>query len=110
MLRWSYAALGQEPFTCLFGVSVVVWSVKPSLGVPMPVSKDSLHYYNVSRKDRSHYEFQVLVVANTVSKHEARVMLTAHAETGKWELARTVIYTGGTTKYWLRRKIIPVSA
>jgi len=71
-------------------------------------STESLHYYNVGRKDRSHYEYRTVVVPHTMTKNAARLMLTSHAETGKWELARTVIYTGGTTKYWLRRKVIPV--
>jgi hypothetical protein len=31
-----------------------------------------------------------------------------HAEYGKWELQRTVLYRGGARRYWLRRRIIRV--
>ncbi|WP_435300135.1 DUF5703 family protein [Timonella sp. A28] len=37
-------------------------------------------------------------------------MLASEVENGKWELTRTVAYVGGTTKHWLRRKIIHVPA
>jgi hypothetical protein len=31
-----------------------------------------------------------------------------HAEYGRWELSRTVIYEGGVRRMWLRRKIMRV--
>lgn len=35
-------------------------------------------------------------------------MLTDEAEYGRWELARTRLYIGGTRKMWLRRKVMTV--
>lgn len=54
------------------------------------------------------YEFRVLTMSPTTSRSEVRQLLTEQAEYGRWELARTRIYQGGTRKIWLRRKIIRV--
>ncbi|MEE6280795.1 DUF5703 family protein [Georgenia sunbinii] len=52
------------------------------------------------------YEFRVLTMSPTTSRSEVRQLLTEEAEYGRWELARTLIYQGGTRRVWLRRKII----
>lgn len=54
------------------------------------------------------YEYRVLTIGRTTSKGDARRLLTAEAEYGRWELARTRLYAGGERKVWLRRKIIRV--
>jgi hypothetical protein len=54
------------------------------------------------------YEFRVLALPRETSRGDVRRLLTEQAEYGRWELARTRIYLGGTRKVWLRRKIIRV--
>ena len=54
------------------------------------------------------YEYRVLTLDPTVSRNDARRLLTEQAEYGRWELARTLLYAGGSRKVWLRRKIIRV--
>lgn len=55
------------------------------------------------------FEYLVLTVSPVEPLREARQRLTEHAEYGKWELTRTVIYTGGAQRYWLRRKVMKVA-
>jgi phage protein U len=52
------------------------------------------------------YEYRVLTITGATSRAEARRLLTDEAEYGRWELARTRMFTGGERKVWLRRKII----
>jgi hypothetical protein len=54
------------------------------------------------------YEYRVLTIPRSTSRHDARRLLTDQAEYGRWELARTLLYTGGERKVWLRRRIIRV--
>lgn len=54
------------------------------------------------------YEYRVLQLPVAVSRADARALLTEHAEYGHWELARVRLFTGGTRKVWLRRRIIRV--
>ncbi|WP_159794635.1 DUF5703 family protein [Puerhibacterium puerhi] len=56
------------------------------------------------------YEYRVLTIDRTTSVPDARRLLTDEAEYGRWELARTRLYMGGTRKVWLRRKIIKVAS
>lgn len=50
------------------------------------------------------YEVRVVTVDRTTSRAELRLLLTQEAEYGHWELARTLLYMGGTRKVWLRRR------
>jgi hypothetical protein len=54
------------------------------------------------------YEYRVLTFGREVSRSDMRRSLGDHAEYAHWELARTVLYVGGTRRAWLRRKIIRV--
>ncbi len=54
------------------------------------------------------YEYRVIALPRSASSSEARRYLTDEAEYGRWELARSSIYTGGERKVWLRRRIIRV--
>ena len=54
------------------------------------------------------YEYRVLTFDRHTSKAEARQMVREHAEYGRWELSRTVIYEGGLRRIWLRRRIMRV--
>lgn len=54
------------------------------------------------------YEYRVLTLPQSTSRGDACRLLTEHAEYGRWELARTRVYSGGQSKVWLRRKIIRV--
>jgi hypothetical protein len=54
------------------------------------------------------YEYRVLKFPRTLSRADARKLLTEHAEYGKWELARVRLYAGGARQVWLRRRIIRV--
>ena len=56
------------------------------------------------------YEYRVLRFDRGVSVPDARRLLTDEAEYGRWELARTTLYTGGRREVLLRRKIIKVDA
>ncbi|MBD8062315.1 DUF5703 family protein [Georgenia satyanarayanai] len=59
-------------------------------------------------RSASQYEFRVLSLPPTASRSQVRQLLTEEAEYGRWELARTRLYIGGSRKVWLRRKIIKV--
>ena len=50
----------------------------------------------------------VEVLGGRVSSTRVRQALADHAEYGRWELHRTVVYISGRQKAWLRRKIIRV--
>lgn len=54
------------------------------------------------------YEYRVLTIPRTTSRNDAGRLLTDEAEYGRWELARTLLYSGGERKVWLRRRIIRV--
>jgi hypothetical protein len=63
----------------------------------------------VSSTDASRqYEYRVLTIPRSTTRSDARKLLTDEAEYGRWELARTLLYTGGERKVWLRRRIIRV--
>lgn len=56
----------------------------------------------------TYYEYRTVTLPRTVSGGDVRRLLTDEAEYGRWELARTRIYVGGTRKVWLRRKAMKV--
>ncbi len=56
----------------------------------------------------SEYEYRVLTFDRHTSKADARQAVREHAEYGRWELARSVIYVGGIRRMWLRRRIMRV--
>nr|WP_208392099.1 DUF5703 family protein [Auritidibacter ignavus] len=62
----------------------------------------------MTRQDR--WEYLVLTVAPNDSLPEARRRLVEHAEYGKWELKRSLIYRGGARRFWMRRKIYKVAS
>lgn len=55
-----------------------------------------------------HYEYRTLTLPRTTSRDEAKALMTEQAEYGRWELARVVLYFGGTRKITLRRRIMRV--
>ncbi|GMA31099.1 DUF5703 family protein [Litorihabitans aurantiacus] len=59
---------------------------------------------------RGSYEFRVLTLPRTASRGDVRQLLTDEAEYGRWELARSRLYIGGTRKIWLRRKVLRVTS
>ncbi|MCE1178705.1 MAG: DUF5703 family protein [Micrococcales bacterium] len=52
------------------------------------------------------YEYRVVRFGRDSSRADIRAALTEHAEYGRWELYRTVVYMGGARTSWLRRRII----
>lgn len=44
------------------------------------------------------------------SARAAKELLAERSETGAWELQRTVAYTGGVTRHWMRRRLTRVRA
>lgn len=60
------------------------------------------------RTGATRFEWRVVDIPARVSRAEARVMLTEHAEYGQWELARTVVFMGGARRVWLRRRTMRV--
>lgn len=57
---------------------------------------------------RQNWEYLVITVSPQESLSEARRRLVEHAEYGKWELQRSILYRGGTRKYWMRRRVMRV--
>ncbi|MEZ0066341.1 hypothetical protein ABIA32_002351 [Streptacidiphilus sp. MAP12-20] len=55
---------------------------------------------------QSEYEFRSLLLPRTVSRNEARALLTEQAEYGHWELDRLRLYPDGRRKITLKRRII----
>lgn len=56
------------------------------------------------------WEYLVITVAPNDSLPAARQRLVEHAEYGHWELQRSLLYRGGTRRFWLRRKAIKVES
>lgn len=54
------------------------------------------------------YEFRTIVFPRGAARSAIRQELADHAEYGRWELHRTVVYMSGKQRAWLRRKIIRV--
>jgi hypothetical protein len=54
------------------------------------------------------FEFRRLVLPRTVGRSTVRQMLSAEAEYGGWELDRVRIFTDGTRRVTLRRRIMRV--
>ncbi|WP_407635167.1 DUF5703 family protein [Yaniella halotolerans] len=52
----------------------------------------------------------MITVAPNDSLAAARQRLVEHAEYGQWELQRSLLYRGGTRRFWLRRKAIKVES
>lgn len=70
---------------------------------------ESAHPPTTSRRGprggSAQYEYRVMSFPSRTSRAEATQALTEHAEYGRWELARTVVYFGGARRMWLRRRI-----
>jgi hypothetical protein len=56
----------------------------------------------------TYFEYRTVTLPGSVSRGDVRRLLTDEAEYGRWELARTRIYVGGTRRVWLRRKAMKV--
>ncbi len=52
------------------------------------------------------YETQVLFLPRGTSRAAACRVLTEHAEYGAWDLMRVRLYSDGSRRAWLRRRII----
>ncbi|GAB2494503.1 hypothetical protein GCM10027030_29840 [Luteococcus sediminum] len=58
--------------------------------------------------DGRDFEVQQVSLPHTVNRHQVRKLLTEEAEYGHWELHRLRRYRDGSTRAWLRRKVIKV--
>ncbi|MGC5616989.1 DUF5703 family protein [Georgenia sp. Z1491] len=56
----------------------------------------------------TYYEFRTMTIPPDVGRSDARRLITAEAEYGRWELARSVLYEGGARKIVLRRRAMRV--
>lgn len=56
------------------------------------------------------YEFRVLTIDRATSRADLRALLAAEAEYHHWELARSLLYLGGTRRVWLRRRVQKVAS
>lgn len=54
------------------------------------------------------YEYLILSVRADEPAPLAYQRLREHAEYGKWELERSLLYIGGSRRFWLRRKVFRV--
>ena len=50
------------------------------------------------------WEYQPVRLPPDITRISATVQLGIRAEFGGWELARTLLYSDGTRKVWLRRR------
>lgn len=50
------------------------------------------------------WEYRPLRLPAGISRRTATTQLAIHAEFAGWELSRTLLYSDGTRKVWLRRK------
>lgn len=50
------------------------------------------------------WEYRPLRVPAEVSRRAASIQLSINAESGGWELCRTLLYADGSRRMWLRRK------
>lgn len=51
------------------------------------------------------WEYRCANLPRTTTRAETRQLLTEHAEYGRWELARVLVYIGGARRVWIRRRI-----
>jgi len=56
----------------------------------------------------AYYEYRTVTLPRELSRGDVRKLLTEEAEYGRWELARTRLYLGGTRRVWLRRRAMRV--
>jgi hypothetical protein len=56
------------------------------------------------------YEYRVVSVPPSTPTDQARKLIVDHAEYGRWEMARSAVYWGGSKRVWLRRKILRVES
>lgn len=71
--------------------------------------RDDLHVSAVeSIKRVKDWEYLVISVGPRESLSTARRRLVEHAEYGRWELQRSILYRGGRRRFWMRRKMIKV--
>lgn len=61
-----------------------------------------------ARKAGPQYEYRVFTVPRSTPRAGLTQLLTEEAEYGRWELARVVLFMGGTRKVTLRRRILRV--
>jgi hypothetical protein len=50
------------------------------------------------------WEYAPLRLPADVTRRQAAIQLSLHAEFGGWELARVLRYTDGSRRVWLRRR------
>ncbi|MFC7402353.1 DUF5703 family protein [Citricoccus sp. GCM10030269] len=61
-----------------------------------------------SLERQDNWEYLVMTVSPRDSLPEVRRRVVEHAEYGKWELQRSILYRGGARRYWLRRRVMRV--
>ena len=56
----------------------------------------------------SHMQWRVVDIPLSITRAEATQVLSEQAEYGRWELARSLVFTGGARRVWLRRRSMRV--
>ncbi|MDR1442541.1 MAG: DUF5703 family protein [Bifidobacteriaceae bacterium] len=56
------------------------------------------------------YEYRIVTVPAHATATAAHQMITAQAEYGRWEMAKSTRYWGGVKRVWLRRKVLRVES
>lgn len=56
----------------------------------------------------SHFQWRVVDIPRSITRAETRQLLSEQAEYGRWELARTQVFIGGSRRVWLRRRVLRV--
>lgn len=61
-----------------------------------------------SRPERVHWETREITMPRSVTRQEARTLLTSYAEVGQWELARLRVFSDGRRWALLRRRAMSI--
>jgi hypothetical protein len=61
-----------------------------------------------TRKTSSHTQWRVVDIPRDITRQETAKLLSEQAEYGRWELARSVLFVGGSRRVWLRRRSMHV--
>ncbi|WP_448071898.1 DUF5703 family protein [Georgenia yuyongxinii] len=76
----------------------------------MRMARMSPYASSRASQNATYYEYRTLTLPGSLGRGDVRRRLTEEAEYGRWELARTRVYIGGSRKVWLRRKAMRVAS
>lgn len=78
------------------------------MGIEERLAHIAQRQVTVEQHDGVSFEVQTIALPHTASHNQVRKLLIEEAEIGRWELQRLRRHRDGSTKAWLRRKVIKV--